>query len=683
MIDPISANGRRALRVCALLIPLIALGASAAAMPGATEIPWWDDPYEITDLALRAKLRSHGLWISESQVACAGVTCSLELDPYLFLNNDPATPLCPDLEVYGLPHGTGYGGVLVGDDLFLTVHAVSQASCDNRSIVFGLAAESVVSPLLDPLAPGQTLTYSVPAADVYSCEEVLGGGGTVGWTLVRLDRPVIGRRPLKLHRSGLFGTGVPTVTAGYPNRLPLKVEDSPLSFEGSAGGANEAHVLGGSSGSLVLAPSSRLLGVVCCGATGWWLDDGGCYRPDPAANARASFDRPIDPELALVPAIGLDVTLPHQAIDNPLLIDHYGPPGGPFTYERMPHRLEAGAAGLPTDWTLVLLSGGPLAFFRPEPGAPTSGSLAPGEKVSFDVVATPAAYAAGVGVYADALPWADLTYQTTDLEMHRLFVGVDSFELECVRDNPGRPCDDRFLGETGPSGAVYGESKLYQVTSRWEVSQTIDVGGPPWLSFEGPGGVAGNPIAFELTAGESAEVAVTVVFDTTVGTVEDEIDFESSFAGQPMHSEQVLVRGDLGRILIESEPDLGFAPGTTVEYPLSLRVPDYPVTDFDLCLTATGAEGPAPVPQDPPSFRIRSSNGQEVSLSAAWGFICWSDELFDPPPRVRVVGVPGLASVEGDPLGGTWTLVIESPDTKLWETGTLEFVSFRFQIAPP
>ena len=107
-----------------------------------------------------------------------------------------------------------------------------------------------------------------------------------------------------------------------PSRCPSQSEPSSQRRSDSGGGSNYAHVLGGSSGSLVLGPSYRLLGVACCGDTfQWWFDDGGCQRPDPAYPATATFDRPTGDDLDLVPALGLDISHPGHVFENPLIIE--------------------------------------------------------------------------------------------------------------------------------------------------------------------------------------------------------------------------------------------------------------------------------------------------------------------------------------------------------------------------
>lgn len=657
------------------LSPLLALAFSAATLR-ATELPFWSEPHEVTDLEVSDQLRAHGVWLDASEISCTGSVCTFVLTPYRFLNNDPAKPLCPDLEVFSRPHGGSFfGGVLVGSDLFLTVHQADPAFCANRKVVFGFGAESAASVLLAPLAPGQALEWQVPAGDVYDCDQILAGANTVGWTLARLDRPVTHRRPVKLWRAGSLVAGDSTVTAGYPNRLPLKLETAPLYAVGGAYSINTAHILGGSSGSMVLAPSNRLLGVVPSGETFWWTGAEGCYRPDPSVPTFAYFELPLAADLGLVPALGLDVSLPGFPSD-PLAIDHYGPPGGPFQRETLPHRLAAGLAGLPVDWSIDLPLGNVL--FAPAPGEPTSGHLEPGAQLDLVVVATPEAFGAAVGLHESWLNFSDPAYGTHDTERHRLHVGVDGFDVACVPATPGARCEEPFLG-AGPSGALEGETQIYRLTSRWLVAQTVTVTAPSWASMSGPGGW-GNPLSFVLGPSAQADVTVSVIGDGSSGTVEDEIRFQSSHASQPMHQVERLIRGDLGRVVIDRFPGLTLYPGDTVEIPIHLRAPDIPLDDVDLCIQLDPTPGLGGNDRAyPPSFRLFSPLGTEVKLGEDSGRVCFSDETFTPPAFIRVHQSPDMVDLEGEPLGGIWTLVVEVPALVGWEKADLEWVSLRLR----
>lgn len=113
-------------------------------------------------------------------------------------------------------------GALVGGDLIFTAaHCVAdRASCLDTKFVFGFAIKQ----------PGGSAPDTLREPDVYSCKDLvkryisedlewLGGE----FALVRLDRPVSGRRPLEINRNGTAAAGTPLFVIGHPMGLPLKI----------------------------------------------------------------------------------------------------------------------------------------------------------------------------------------------------------------------------------------------------------------------------------------------------------------------------------------------------------------------------------------------------------------------------------------------------------------------------
>ena len=658
------------------VILLTSWGTPSLPAQGLDTVPWWDELFEVKDADLTRRLMAHGSWLARDRVTCSGATCTVELDRFTELPGGAGT-VCSDVDVFALPQSRGFGGVLVGEDLFLTVHGLGINACLNRQVVFGFAADSALSPLLSTLEPGGTLDFPVPSADVYDCIEVLGGGSTVGWTLIRLDRPVSGRQPVKLQRFGYPEPSVAVVNAGYPARLPLKVETATLTASTALGGSSDAHVLGGSSGSAVFAPSGRTLGVVATGLTGWWIADPftGCFRPDPDANSRANFDRPVDTDLDLVPALGLEVS--HDAADSEtgLVIDHYGPQGGPFTNESVIYRVEAGAGGPAVDWSFIHYD---LIEIIEIPVPPTDFHLKPGEFVEVEARADFAASFLPIGLWPDLVSFGDRTLATLDTVHHRIHIGVDGFDLECVPPPGAGRCDLDFLGE-GPSGALVGESATYRLTNRWDVDHSIDVVVPPWLEVVGPAGPAGDPPQVVIPPRRGIDVTLTVVADGSAGTAQAPVAFVSNHRGVENSRREILARADLGRIVIEDEPGLVILPGDSLEVLLWANRLAGTVDDVDFCLRISAEPGPIPA-GDPPALALSGPGGVLVDLGMALGRVCWSDEVFDPPPRVEVRETPALTAFEEGPVGGSWSLFIDADPKATWKQLTLRSTSLRPRI---
>lgn len=138
--------------------------------------------------------------------------------------------LCPDVRFAEQSVGAFCSGALVGEDLVLTAgHCIKDArTCANTKFVFGFGIKDH-----GQAAPGQ-----VPESDVYGCAEIIkrdwtnytsshNGGPQVttygdDFALIRLDRKVVGRKPVGVSRENAMKKGDAVVTMGHPSGLPLK-----------------------------------------------------------------------------------------------------------------------------------------------------------------------------------------------------------------------------------------------------------------------------------------------------------------------------------------------------------------------------------------------------------------------------------------------------------------------------
>jgi V8-like Glu-specific endopeptidase len=110
-------------------------------------------------------------------------------------------------------------GFLVARDVIATAgHCVkSPADLARTRFVFGFR-----------MIDRSTAQTTFPAADVYAGASIIGrqmsDDGT-DWALVRLERPVAGRRPLRARKSGKVPDRAPLFVIGHPNGLPTKFAD--------------------------------------------------------------------------------------------------------------------------------------------------------------------------------------------------------------------------------------------------------------------------------------------------------------------------------------------------------------------------------------------------------------------------------------------------------------------------
>ncbi|MBX2986434.1 MAG: trypsin-like peptidase domain-containing protein [Bdellovibrionaceae bacterium] len=122
--------------------------------------------------------------------------------------------LCSEEAFYSQPSGAMCSGFLVGDDLLATAgHCITESSCESNSFVFNYH-----------MTNAETAPTVVAQSDVYRCTQVLSRELTNNqdYALVKLDRPVEGRRALRLAANPVqLNDGIYVV--GHPSGLPTKV----------------------------------------------------------------------------------------------------------------------------------------------------------------------------------------------------------------------------------------------------------------------------------------------------------------------------------------------------------------------------------------------------------------------------------------------------------------------------
>ncbi|MFN8369648.1 MAG: serine protease [Bacteriovoracaceae bacterium] len=104
-------------------------------------------------------------------------------------------------------------GFLVGKDLLVTAgHCVTQmGDCAEYSWVFDYKMTDATS-----------INLNIPKSNIYKCTQIisraLDSGVGSDYALVKLDRPVEGREPLKVRKSGKIPNGASIAVIGHPTR---------------------------------------------------------------------------------------------------------------------------------------------------------------------------------------------------------------------------------------------------------------------------------------------------------------------------------------------------------------------------------------------------------------------------------------------------------------------------------
>lgn len=164
-------------------------------------------------------------------------------------------------------------GFLIAPDLVATAgHCIrSQADCNDNSWVFDYA--------ITDAAQGKMV---VPATSVYKCKSivktVLDDSTMNDYAVVRLERSVLDRKPLKFRTEGRPSVGDPLVVIGCPTGLPLKVSDGAKIRElrGTHFVAN-LDTYGGNSGSAVFNSATGVIeGILVRGENDYVRDPSGC-----------------------------------------------------------------------------------------------------------------------------------------------------------------------------------------------------------------------------------------------------------------------------------------------------------------------------------------------------------------------------------------------------------------------
>jgi hypothetical protein len=150
---------------------------------------------------------------------------------------------------------------LVAPDMVATAgHCIkSQADCNKRSFVFDLKRKTRVS-----------WGNRVPKTSVYKCKSIVEREmkSIYDYAIIKLDKPVTDRKPLKLNMDQYLRKGTPLVVMGHPVGLPLKIADGasikkiyPSSF------TSNLDTYGGNSGSPVMnARTGEVYGILYQGA---------------------------------------------------------------------------------------------------------------------------------------------------------------------------------------------------------------------------------------------------------------------------------------------------------------------------------------------------------------------------------------------------------------------------------
>lgn len=200
--------------------------------------------------------------------------------------------LCKDERFAKQPSSVVCSGFLVGPDLLVTAgHCIqTQKDCNEVSWVFDYK-ETKSTKRTDIL---------VPAKNVYKCKKVIEAklesttSAKIDYALVRLDRVVKGRTPLKFRTTGKVKMNQDIVVIGHPSGLPQKVAGGAQVLLNTAANYFQTNLdtFGGNSGSAVFnADNGSVEGILVRGAKDYDQDPTGCRRVHKTTQQITDFSR--------------------------------------------------------------------------------------------------------------------------------------------------------------------------------------------------------------------------------------------------------------------------------------------------------------------------------------------------------------------------------------------------------
>ncbi|MCC6675678.1 MAG: proprotein convertase P-domain-containing protein [Phycisphaerales bacterium] len=556
--------------------------------------------------------------------------------------------LCTD-EPFRNQYQIGFcSGFLVGTDIITTAgHCVSGSSVGSVAFIFGFDQKAAGT------GAGADPDLIIPASNVYFGTAVIDQKltGDLDYCVLRVDRPVTGRTPMQVRRTGVPALNDPLVMIGHPVVLPKKVDAGAIVKDPNGSVAffmANTDSYGGNSGSPVC---NRLTGVVegiLVRGNSDFVTAGGCVRsrvcPDSGCPTWEEISKATSFQ-SFIPPLGI---LVNPATDTLSL----GVVGGPFTNPSVTYTLN-NATSNPANYDVSIVAGGSAPVLIDGGTATISGSLPAGGSANFTVTYSASASSLAAGTYASTIRVRDLTNSLTYNRTHTLEVGTTGFDVT--------PSDG--LVASGPTGGPFTQTRTYTVTSSRPTAVDVRItASEPWLTIDGSTGPAmislpalGSSATF--TVGIDGSAASSLPAALYIGSVA--IDNLSGGAGSTTRAASLEI-GRYGYTSTDTPKPLPDQATVTS----TITIPDsYCIGDLDVTVNITHTyRGDLEVDLISPTgvtVRLHNRTG-----AGADDLILTYDDSGQPPDG------PGmLADFNGKIATGPWTLRIA--DRASGDSGTL------------
>lgn len=180
------------------------------------------DLYQVTNSLHKTLALSTAGMIPVNQLKKSSAPNTFELASFKTLGQ--AENICQGEAFVDQPVAPICSGFLVGPDLLVTAghcyksFATPEQVCKSFAWVFDYNKKS---PSADP-------TKNMSLNNIYLCKSIVEAQltPTMDFSIIRLDRKVVGRAPLKIRESGKVNSATELVVIGHPTGLPTKVSPS-------------------------------------------------------------------------------------------------------------------------------------------------------------------------------------------------------------------------------------------------------------------------------------------------------------------------------------------------------------------------------------------------------------------------------------------------------------------------
>ncbi|MEX0799134.1 MAG: serine protease [Bacteriovoracaceae bacterium] len=188
------------------------------------------------------------------------------------LSDQWGAAVCQDEKFANQPTVSDCSGFLVGEDLLATAgHCVLDMMGEVEDQMTGSCAEN--SWMFDYVADkDQVKTERISVDNLYSCSKVVYAvvDDVSDFALIKLDRKVSGREPVKIRKEAKVKSGEGIFVIGYPSGLPLKYAGGAKVFENDKDEyfSTNLDTFGGNSGSPIFnAQTYQVEGILVRGRT--------------------------------------------------------------------------------------------------------------------------------------------------------------------------------------------------------------------------------------------------------------------------------------------------------------------------------------------------------------------------------------------------------------------------------